>query len=407
MSGYGEPSVKFALNVGPQDAGLFTDVEPRLPTSHTAIADYQKDCLDVIASTVAPNRWQFKTEKNCDHFERQWIKVRVNALTATGSTYLRLVDGFGLFLFDRIELRNGTQIVQTIYPGSDTYLRYMKERRLEETLKLYPQVGLDYTPAQRNTRATGIQEFYIPLEFFWRDDITKDPIVPAIANGLIFDCYLRSANQLIETDGTAGAFTLAEPPVLRQELVHTPEATRAQKVAMVTGGSQLTYFYDERVDIAPFVIPTGTTTSPDIRLDGLNGPMKHIWILVRPSTSVADNYGNKYTDLSWNYNPDSVRIRSNQSDIVRSFPLRTFLEPAIDQRYYSGLPFPGILLCFSEDPESVRRATGHLNLTYASNPVLQLVWGTATPVDYTVHVVGYAYNWIQHQGGQFRRIFSP
>lgn len=407
MSGYGEPTVKFSLNVGPQDAGLYADSEPRMPASHSAIADYQKDCLDIIASTYTSSRWTFKTEKNCDHFERMWLRFRINALSATGASYLSLVDGFALFFIDRIELRNGTQIVQTIQPSYETFLRYVKEKTLEQRLKLFPQVGLGYTAAERNSRATRIQEFNLPLEFFWRDDIRKDPIVPAIANGLVVDVYLKSTAQVVNTDGTAVQFSLADIPVLRTELIHTPEATRADKVALVTGNRQVTYFYDELAQISPVTVPSGTTTSQEFRLDGLNGPLKTMWILVRPASAMSDNYANDYMSFDWAYNPSTVLVKSNQSQIVRPFNQRDFLQPSIDQRYFSGPPFPAICLCFSEDPESVTRATGHLNLTYASNPVIQLTWDTATTVDLRIDIVGFAYNWVQHQGGQFRKIFNP
>lgn len=407
MSGYGEPNIKFAIETGVQDAGLYSDIEPRIPRDHTAIADYQKDAQDLTASTVTATRLTFKTDKNCDHFERQWLRVKLNPPTVTGGTYKRYVDGVGLHMFDRIELRNGVQLIQTIYPSYDTYLRYMKEMKFESTFKLFPQVGLNLTKAERNSRATAVQDLFIPLDFFWRDDITKDPIVPGIANGLIIDCYLRSAAQIVETDGTAVSYTLFEPPVIRQELVFNDEATRAQKVAMVTGGSSVNYMYDERITVPPFTVPSGTTTTSEIRIEGLNGPMKHLWILVRPATSLADNYANNYCDLSWAYNPDNVRIRANQADIVRPLNLRTFLQPATDSRYYTGLPFAGILLDFSEAPEAVNMASGTLNLSQLTNPTVRLQWLTATTQDYVVELVGYSYNWIEHSGGQFRKIFFP
>ena len=409
MSGYGEPSIKFALQVGPQDVGLYAPVDPRIPQSHTAIGDYQKDCQDITAQTVTATRWTFKTDKNCDHFERMWLRFRINPVTATGGTYKRLINGFGLHLFDRIEMRCGTQLVQTIYPSDDTFLRYITEMKWENTFKLYPQVGLGLTKAERNSRATGIQEFIVPVELFWRDDITKDPIVPAIANGLIFDCYLRNPGDVIETDGTAGAFTLAEAPYLRQELVILDQASREEKVAMVTGGNQVTYFYDERITIPPITVLAGTTTTQEYRLEGLNGPMKQIYCLVRPATSVPTTgvYANDYTDLSWNYNPNTVRIRANQNDIVRPFSLRPFQQPSVLSRYHTGMPTAAILLNFSENPEAVNMASGHLNLSQATNPTISFVWTTATPVDYRIDIIGYSYNWIQHSGGQFRRIFTP
>lgn len=407
MSGYGEPSAKFAINVGPQDVGLYTDVEPRIPSSHTAIDDYQKDLQDVMSNNISTTRWQFKTEKNCDHWERMWLTFQVNALTGTSATYNRLVDGFGLHLFERIELRCGTLLVQTIYPSEDTYLRWMKETKFEKTFDLYPTVGLGLTKAERNTRATGIQEFHVPLDFWWRDDIRKDPIVPGIALGLIVDCYLRTASEVIESDAADAAFTLTGPPVLRQELVFTAESTRYMKVQMVTGGNQVTYFYDEQVSVPHIDVPSGTTETQDIRIEGLNGPMKHLYVLVTPKASRTTAYAHDYGDFSWNYNPYTLRIRANQNDLCRAIPLRDFLQPMTNSRYYTGLPFPGILLNFSENPESVNMASGVLNLAYASVPTIKFTWKTATTQDLQIRLRGYAYNWIQHSGGQFRRIFIP
>jgi len=407
MSGYGEPSIKFAIETGPQDAGLYSGDEIRLPRPQTAIADYQKDCLDLTATSATTSRIQFKTDKNCDHFERQWLRLVLAPPTATGGTYKRYIDGVGLHMIKQVDLRNGTQLIQSIYPGYDTYLRYVKEMKFENTFKLYPQVGLGLSKAERNARATANQELYIPLDFFWRDDITKDPIVPGIANGLVIDIQLRTAAEIIETDGTNGAFTFADTPTLRQELVFNDEATRAMKVNMVVGGNEVVTFYDELISVPAFTVPSGTTTTSEIRIDGLNGPMKHLWVLVRPATSLANNYANDYCDFSVAYNPVTVRIRANQSDVVRPLNIPQFLAPATDSRYYTGLPFPGILLNFSEAPEHVNMASGTLNLSQLTNPTIRLQWASATTQDYVVELVGYSYNWIQHSGGQFRRIFLP
>lgn len=412
MAAYGEPSTAFALKAGAQDVGLIGVDEPRVYMQHAAIADFQMDASDVIPQTQTNARFTFKTEKNADHFERLWLVFTV-LVTTTGGTYKRLCDGFGLNCIDHVDLRNGTTLVQTIYPDTETYVRMMKNLTLEKQMDLFPTVGLGYTEAERNTKAAGTntQTFHVPLEFFWRDDPTKDPVVPAVANGFIIDVYLKDPSLIVETDGAVPALPATiltyTNVVLREELVFTDEETRELKVALTTNGAAINYFYDERCAIPPVVIPAGTTKTAPISLQGLNGPMKEMLIFVTPNSSVTTPYGNKAYDYSWTYNPNTIELKSNQNTLIRPFDLQNFIAPYTDARYHSGPPVPFIVENFSMAPEATNLAAGHLQLQYASNPTITLTWNTPTPVDYQVRMEGRYYNWIQHTDGSLRRVFQP
>lgn len=412
MAGFGEPSTAFALKAGAQDVGLIGVDEPRLYMQHSAIADYQMDCSDVLPTTQTTQRFTFKTEKNADHFERLWLVFTV-LLTTTGGTYKRLCDGFGLNCIDHIDLRNGTTLVQTIYPATETYARITKNLLFEKQQDIFPMVGLGYTTAERNSLAAGTntQTFHVPVEFFWRDDVTKDVIVPAVANGFIIDVYLKDPSLVVETDGAVPALPTTiltfTNVALREELVFTDEETRELKVSQTTGGASINYFYDERCAIPPVVIPSGTTKTAPISLQGLNGPMKEMFVFVTPNSSVTTPYGNKAYDYSWAYNPNYLELKSNQNTLVRPFDLQKFMAPVADSRYHTGGPVPYIFLNFSQMPEATNVASGHLQLQYASNPTLTLTWNTATPVDYQVTIEGRYYNWVQHTDGSMRRVFQP
>jgi len=415
MSGYGEPQIQYASRTNVQDPGLVdNNSDIRLPQDHGAIKEYAKDMLQLtpaiftagVTAQTQGSRIQFKTEKNCDRWERQYLRVVLAPPTVTGGTYKRYVDGVGLHMIDRIEYRNGVQLIMTEYPSYDTFLRMIKETPFETTFKTYPMVGLGWSKAKRNALATGNQIFNIPLSAWWRDDITKDPIVPAIANGLTIDVYIKPDAQFIETDGTAAQYTFAEVPALNQELIITDEATRAEMVSKVTGGSQLLTFYDERITIPAFTIPSGTTTTGEIRIDGLNGPMKTLWVLIRPANKLVDN-GYDYNSFSWAYNPKTIRIRANQSDVIRPIELKPLLTPITDAKYFSGLPTAAIVINFSEAPQATNMASGTLNLSQLTTPTIRLEFNSATTQDLVCELVGYIYNWIQHSGGQFRRVFLP
>lgn len=414
MSGYGEPSIQFASRTNVQDPGLISNDDLRVPTGHSATAEVSKDMLQLnpsintagLAVQTQGCRIQFKTEKNCDQLERQFLRFVLAPPTVTGGTYKRFVDGVGLHMIDRIEYRNGVQLIMTEYPSYDTYLRMMKETKFENIWKIYPMVGLEFSKAKRNALATANQIITVPIFGWWRDDITKDPIVPAIANGLTIDVYIKPAAQFIETDGTAPQYQFAELPALWQELIFQDEATRARKVSMAVGGNEIVTLYEERITIPSFTVASGSTTTGEVRIDGLNGPMKQLWVLVRPTAKLVDN-GYDYCSFAWANNPNTVRIRANQADVVRAIELKPFLQPITDSRFYTGLPFPAILINFSEFPEATNMASGNLNLSQLTNPTIRLDWTSATTQDLQVELVGYIYNWVQHSGGQFRRVFLP
>jgi len=406
MAGYGEPSVSFALKTGAQDVGLIGEANPRQYPGHAAIADYEKDCLDIAPSTATANQWVFKTDKNCDFFENLWLYFTTSALTTTGGTYRRLIPSFGLHNFEKIEMRNGTNLVQTIYPSLETWSRYIKSLTYEQREKLWPLVGMGYTAAERNTRATATQTFCVPLDFFWRDDVTKELIVPAVQNGLQITCYLRPLTATVQTDGTVPVLTYTDIQ-LRQGLVHVPEAQREMNVASVTSGRSIEYIYDELAALPPVIVASGTTTTGQIKLDGLNGPMKHMMIVVRPTASLANAYANDYDDIDWAYNPATLQVKSNGSPIVREYNLRDFLIPITDARCYSGPPCAILFVSFSEMPEDTLTVTGSLNLQEASNPTITFTWAAATTQDYQVDITGFYYNWVQHTDGVLRRIFMP
>lgn len=408
---YGDPQLQLSLKVGAMDTGLIGTQDVRQYSGYAVVAETVKDLQDVLPTTQAPTMWQFNTVKNCDRYERWWLIYTIAMLNVVGGTYKRCCDGFGFFNINRVELKNGANVVQTIYPNVETYQRWMASMNIESREKLFPQAGLGFTAAQRNSRATGSQTFCIPLDFFWRDDPTKDPVVPAIANNLTITVYLNDPTTVIQTDGTApvapATIITYSNIAIRTEMIHTTEPLRAYSVARVTSGSQISYLYDEIQQLLPVFIPAGTTLMNNIKLDGLNGPAKHMLLLFRRASDVTTAYQYDWTNLSPSYNPDGVAIRTNNTDLLRLQDMKNFYDGVQKARYYSGLPWAGQLLPFSEDPESLTAVTGFVNLSVASSPLLVLSWNTATAVDMYCYVYMFNYNWVQHSDGNFRRVFSP
>ena len=415
MSGYGDPQVLASLKTGVQDVGLIGSIEPRLWMGYKAIMDFQKDLQTVQATNFTPNglRWTFRLEKNADHYERLLLSFGVQ-LTTTGGTYKRCSDGAGVNCIDHVELRNGSQLVQTIYPAYETFARLKTNYTKENQEKLFPLIGLGLTQAVRNTRAAGtnVQTFSTPLELYWRDNIMKDPIVPGIANFLTIDVYLKDPSLWVETDGTtvAGQVVTFSNVNLYEELIFGNSRTRAYKTNLVTNGGHQEILYDERASIPGFVVPAGTTAYQPVSLLGLNGPLKNIYIWVQPAANVNNTtgpYQNQAYTFDWNNNPSTVEIRSNQQSIVRPWPLKNILTPLMSCKYHTAGPVNFAEINFSETPELTDAATGHLNLQFSSNPQMYLVWATPTTQNLWVEIWGMYYNFIQHTDGALRRLFAP
>jgi len=405
MATYGEPGTNFALKVGVEDVGLIGDYDPRVYTGHRAIMDYVKDCVDFLPITQSATNWRFETTKNCDFYGRWWLAFDV-AVATTGGTYKRLVDGFGLFCFERIEVRVGSNLLQTIYPGVDTFARYVKNLNNESRSKLYPPVGLGLPVALRTTLAQGTQRFCVPIDTWWWDAIEKQPIVCGIQQGLQVLVYLNPAATVVQTDGTAPTLTFTNVSLRTEETI-VPEENRVMKVRSVMQPNQINYFFKQLVQLPAYIdVPIGTTSLENISLQGFIGPIYEFWFLCRrlADWSVDNQYD--YTNLSEDYNFDSFDIRCNNQYLIRPFDVKSFIKPYTDERCYTGAGCPIIFISPSEDPESSDTATGHINLQFSTNATLALRWNTPTTETLRIQLNGRRYNWIQHTGGTLRTIFG-
>jgi hypothetical protein len=417
MSAPGEQNILYASSGTAISAGLYTKGEDvRTYPGHRALPETHKDMNDLAPRSVAGNgngwTYQFETSRNADRFEQLWLVVTIAALNVVGGTYKYLCDGFGLALIDRIEFRSNNQLIHTVYPTKSTFARFDRSYTTDEREKIYPQVGLGMTTAERSAAATGAQTFYIPVDSFWHDDATKDLIIPGLSTNLFVYVYLRADSDLVETDGAAPASPATiityTNVALRTELIHTDARTRQMQVARVAGGNKLTMLYKETVAIPSFTVASGSTTSGLINIEGLTGAIQELFIEVRRRADTTTAYSKKWFNFLYSQIPDTVRITSNNnSDVLRLIRLKDFLKPISEQNRYSGGVARVAAIVFAETPESALTATGHLDMQLLTQPRMTLTWDTALTEDVEVTLWGVTRNWVEHDGGALRRVFNP
>lgn len=154
------------------------------------------------------------------------LEIVVAPVTKTGGTYVRLINAFGLFCMDRIELSIGGEKIDTLYPKMIE--QFLVQHTYAEELEFKkPNLGYGDNTA-RGTAAASQQTFFIELNRYL--SLLNNPLPISLLDAeLEFTIYwANSVNVLVETDGTNPQFsfvsatinaTYAEPLGARRDLI--------------------------------------------------------------------------------------------------------------------------------------------------------------------------------------------
>lgn len=176
---------------------------------------------------VIGNNTIIRIPKSGDSFlSHAVLEVVVAPLTKTGGTYVSLINAFGLFCFDRIELSVAGEKIDTMYPKQIEQL--LVQHTYAEELE-YKKSNLGYgTTTERRASSSAQQTFYLELNRYF--SIMNNPMpISLLDSELEFTIYWsNNLSQLVETDGTNPVFsfvsatinvTYAEPNGVNRNLI--------------------------------------------------------------------------------------------------------------------------------------------------------------------------------------------
>lgn len=407
-----DPSL-ISAQVSPQDAGLLTSnvaASSYLPRPHTVTIDKKKD-----ERILTPNSTTQSFGGNCsfdvprfgDRLAEIVLTVKVGIPTATGATFVRLCDNFLLSAIKNVLVTYGGQEIENINPLWRIYktLNYLNDEKKEALQNLH-RAGL--TQAQRNTLATGEQEFDLSIPVYWEDIYCHYPILNALYDFLKFTFNYNPVSALVETDGTNPQLAILSEN-LKIHIIHNIAPERNRVVALTKTPTGITYLCDGQQFENNLRIPAGTTEI-QFSMRNLKQPSKELAFFFRPYNQVnatAPQPVRDYFDFSDPaLLPDEIDIETSGVKILRRITnVKDYMINFYNYRNYSARPNTIVRLPFADDPEVKNSSNGHLTLGSTGENIVNFKWNTATAIDIRLDIMSVYHRFILHQKGDLHVIF--
>lgn len=247
-----------------------------------------------------------------------------SALTSAGSpTYLRLVDGYGIFAFERIQVHYGGKMVSEVFADS-IYSRYLQDNADAEYDSLANAVGLGLSTGARNTAAAGVQYFVLDLDesFDWLNQPYERHLLSSDDFKIMF--RIRAISDVVELDTSAPSFSFTNFKLGYDLVDSNPLIDQFLVQQMTTGyGKQLH-------QITPIYITKAlsSVTTTEVDLSILQGKdVVSVDFFVRTAASATDKKFNTLdTSISsWNMQAGNKYVSGAEFDITKEIFRKWFL----------------------------------------------------------------------------------
>lgn len=414
-------SSKIRAQVGPEDGPLITTgyrnslfaKQGIMNTTDFAIEEKRDD---TDQPTINSGTTQvFYLEKEGTEAGQLTLCVTVPALeplVGGAKTYVRGSDFLGLAILHPTEAVTISYAVNNLdrtFPDK-IYKQYKfsgeEIRAAFESLL----VGNKSQP-ERNTLATAPQNLRIPLPTPWDGQGNQVPIC-ALSNKLKVTVRFNDAANFIETDGTKPATVAFSNVFLRYELIHMPGPDRAEVVGLTATQQGLVTLFDEAKKL-DFDVPlnalfnTATEAGYPLDLSDLDGPVKHMYVLVRYLADVDNAVANpKPYELDTTIlDAITAQVRSNDKIL---FEPTTAAGVQIEhlKKYWGCKPdVNGFYIWWNYEPKCTDFASGHIQMSAYTNPRLYLKSSIAHAA-LRVSVIAFEHNWTIQKGGSIQRMWD-
>lgn len=316
-----------------------------------------------------------------------------------GATFARYIDMIGIFAWNKIVVKSGTQLLQTIYP-EEILVAIMKLQDNEHRRNILSMV-LAGTPIQRSALCLATQEVICPLltclGLGLHGDMSQGLYVRGLNDFLTFEITFNAANQLIETDGTqptAPAAGIFQDGRLACEGFHVNKRERRQ-VAAIYKEARLAVTFDDVQYSTFYDIPaaTATTALVSFQLQNISQPCTFLcfffrWVndLSRTAGGANGSRGYNPTNIACWYNPagtassflSTLNIKSGNLDVVKTIPFDRLIGYQHDRDFKgdAGVALPAV--SFSHDASMKNAVLGFLSFDQIERPTAYIQLQTPT-----------------------------
>lgn len=311
-----------------------------------------------------------------------------------GATFARYVDNLGLGCWEEIEVKSGTQRMQTIYP-EELMLYILNMLDISARANALAAVG-NGTPLQRTNRALVDQEINVPLFTNMGFRLHGDPSQALYTRGLndllTWRIKFRAAADIIETDGTlptAPANGFLQSGRMIQVGQHIQEDERQMLLSFYSQHAFAIHFddvqYASRITIPAATALPGSLLFP---LTNITQPVTSLFFLFRwrndIERTVPSAFGTQGKDL-WNwtgaYNAGggtqepiiaSLRLSTGNTDIVKTVPIKRLLgwQHYVDFQGPANTPSAGY--SYSHNPAITNSCLGFVSFEQIERPQLTI-----------------------------------
>lgn len=118
------------------------------------------------------------------------LVVSISAMTKTGGTYVRGVNGLGIFMFDGFRLFAGSKEKGYITSGM-LFENLYKNVDSDKWTRIAANIGYDTSTTNRNTLRASAQFFSIPLKYLF--NYFAKPQNVNLLEDLEIRCYLKNS----------------------------------------------------------------------------------------------------------------------------------------------------------------------------------------------------------------------
>jgi major capsid protein len=391
-------------NSGVQDPFLWnTENDPFFPkewdTTNVFMFDWRP--IKPTNSVTAPSQVGYwKLPKISDRIAKVRFEGDV-VVTATGGTYLRLVDWFGVRVIKKIDVSYNGNLLQTI-TAKQMYDRMIIEDDEQDVHAAGVLAGGNWTKSQRENAVAGgaTWHFQWDLPLFFTVDPSYALQTIALSNEISIDVTIEDPGKLVETDGTSPVVTLSNIQLSILALHATPmDRAKTLKSSMMEDG-----FIFKFVDyVSQQYQSPANETAPSIQLTAIRGPVIDLRTTRQRDSNINSttfaNDPNVYELIP------HVNEQANGSDVFRNelgnsmlfYHNRLFHRGPVGSRIYS--------ISHAIEPDHKIHSTGSLNYGNLNAPTVVLTQPAINEVTW-IDICGVESNFIQLKGGDIIKIFK-
>lgn len=343
-------------------------------------------------------------------------------ITHTLGTFWRYSDFLALAAIDKIVLRFGSNIVETILPFKK-FWKVMKhlssEKRATEEEML---IGLK-AAATRDALADGVlnpagQEVIFDLHFSFTLSPDRYQEIRQLAIAPQIEVYWNRLAQFIETDAPTGSYNATiSNLLLRQTNIYLEPDERDANTMATEKNHGIVRLREEHTLETPFTqrVPIGTTGVFQYEIKNQKSSLRFIALALRPqnafltdATAIPPTTARPYSVGDFYNGWVRFRLILGSGEVIFDWVTRKHNELYMHKKYYHGPP--GLNMMFytwDDNPMDELNAHGAYNFQGLQNPIIEIDFGAVpTPQELAVSVLYSQFNMHQTVKGEMNKQFQ-